>query len=87
MVAAFALIVGGVAVDAWRSSSVPRLYGAIGLTGPDPVREVANALRREIEPGDAVWVVNYHPALYVLARLASPPATPSPRSWLAPTGA
>jgi 4-amino-4-deoxy-L-arabinose transferase-like glycosyltransferase len=67
VVAAFALIVGGVAVDAWRSSTVPRLYGATGLTGPDPVREVANALRREIEPGDAVWVVNYHPALYVLA--------------------
>lgn len=68
VVAAFALIVGGVAVDAWRSSTVPRLYGAIGLTGPDPVRELADALRREIEPGDAVWVVNYHPALYVLAR-------------------
>jgi hypothetical protein len=67
VVAAFALIVGGVALDAWRSSTVPRLYGAIGLTGPDPVREVAAALRREIAPGDAIWVVNYHPAIYVLA--------------------
>jgi hypothetical protein len=67
VVAAFALVVGGVAVDAWRSSTVPRLYGAIGLTGPDPVREAAAALRREIDPGDAAWVVNYHPALYVLA--------------------
>jgi len=56
------------ALDAWRSSTVPRLYGAIGLTGPDPVREVANALRREIEPGDPVWVVNYHPVLHVMAK-------------------
>ncbi len=47
---------------------MPRLYGAIGLTGPDPVREVANALRREIEPGDPVWVVNYHPVLHVMAK-------------------
>lgn len=68
VVAAFALIVGGVALDAWRSSTVPRLYGTIGLTGPDPVREVAAALKREIDPGDRIWVVNYHPTLYVLAQ-------------------
>lgn len=68
VVAAFALIVGGVAVDAWRSSTVPRLYGAIGLGGPDPVREVAAALRRVIEPGEPVWIVNYHPTVYVLAQ-------------------
>ena len=68
VVAAFALLVGGVAVDAWRSSTVPRLYGAIGLGGPDPVREVSAALRRAIEPGERVWVVNYHPAVYVLAQ-------------------
>ncbi len=68
VVAAFALLVGGVAIDAWRSSTVPRLYGTIGLTGADPVREIAAALKREIDPGDPVWVVNYHPALYVLAQ-------------------
>jgi fatty-acyl-CoA synthase len=32
------------------------LYGAIGLGGPDPVREVAAAIRREIEPGDRIWL-------------------------------
>ncbi|MBR0651274.1 hypothetical protein GXW78_16500 [Roseomonas terrae] len=68
VVSAFALLVGGVAVDAWRSSTVPMLYAAVGLGGPDPVREVAAAIRREIEPGDPVWVVNYHPALYVLSK-------------------
>ncbi|MBR0683521.1 glycosyltransferase family 39 protein [Roseomonas eburnea] len=67
VVAAFALLVGGVSLDAWRSSTVPRLYGAIGLTGPDPVREVAAAIRQVIDPGDRIWVVNYHPTLYVLA--------------------
>ncbi len=67
VVAAFALLVGGPAVDAWRSSTIPRLYGTIGLTGPDPVREVAAAVRREIEPGEPIWVVNYHPSVHVLA--------------------
>lgn len=67
VVPAFALLVGGVALDAWRSSTVPMLYSAIGLGGPDPVREVAAAIRREIDPGDPVWIVNYHPALYVLS--------------------
>jgi 4-amino-4-deoxy-L-arabinose transferase-like glycosyltransferase len=67
VVPAFALLVGGVALDAWRSSTVPMLYSAIGLGGPDPVREVSAAIRREIDPGDEVWVVNYHPALYVLS--------------------
>ena len=67
VVAAFALLVGGPAVDAWRSSTIPRLYGAIGLTGPDPVREVAAAVRREIDPGEPIWVVNYHPTVHVLA--------------------
>lgn len=67
VVAAFALLVGGVAMDAWRSSTVPRLYAAIGLSEPDPVREVAAAVRREIQPGEPIWVVNYHPAIYVLA--------------------
>lgn len=79
VVAAFALLVGGVTVDAWRSSTVPRLYGAVGLGGPDPVREVAEAIRREIDPGDPIWVVNYHPTLYVLAnaRLATRYAFPA----------
>ena len=67
VVPAFALLVGGVTLDAWRSSTVPELYGAIGLGGPDPVREVAAAIRREIDPGDKIWVANYHPVLYVLA--------------------
>ncbi len=67
VVTAFTVLVGGVGLDAWRSSTVPMLYSAIGLGGPDPVREVAAAIRREIEPGDRIWVVNYHPALYVLS--------------------
>lgn len=67
VVPAFALLVGGVTLDAWRSSTVPELYGAIGLGGPDPVREVAAAIRREIEPGDKIWVANYHPVLYVMS--------------------
>ena len=68
VVPAFALLVGGVALDAWRSSTVPQLYGAVGLGGPDPVREVAAAIRREIDPGDPIWVVNYHPTLYVMSK-------------------
>ncbi len=32
------------------------------------MRVVARAVRREIEPGEPIWVVNYHPAVYVLAK-------------------
>jgi hypothetical protein len=67
VVAAFALLVGGVSLDAWRSSTIPRLYGTIGLSGPDPVRDVVAAVRREITPGEPIWVVNYHPTVHVLA--------------------
>jgi hypothetical protein len=70
VVIGFQLLIGAVALDAWRVAALPRLDRGIGLGAPDPVRRTAAAVRTEIDPGDPIWVVNYHPVIYVLADAA-----------------
>jgi hypothetical protein len=70
VVLGFQLLIGAVALDAWRVAALPRLDRGIGLGAPDPVRRTAAAVRAEIDPGDPIWVVNYHPVVYVLADAA-----------------
>jgi 4-amino-4-deoxy-L-arabinose transferase-like glycosyltransferase len=65
--AGFALIVAAVVLQSWLGAFVPRLDRGIGITLPDPVREVAAAVRRELGPGSRLYVANYHPVVYVLA--------------------
>jgi 4-amino-4-deoxy-L-arabinose transferase-like glycosyltransferase len=64
---AFAAIVGAVMVDSFLGAFVPRLDRGIGFTEPDPVREVAAAVREAIRPGETAFVANYHPAVYFLS--------------------
>lgn len=70
--AAFAGIVGVTAADAWRSDAAPRLDRGIGIWQPDPVREVAEAVELRSDPGDPVFIVNYHPVVYFLAKAGLP---------------
>jgi hypothetical protein len=70
VVIGFQVLIGAVALDAWRVAALPRLDRGIGLGAPDPVRRTAAAVRAEIDPGDPIWVVNYHPVVYVLAEAA-----------------
>lgn len=70
VVIGFQVLIGAVALDAWRVAALPRLDRGIGLGAPDPVRRTAAAVRAEIDPGDPIWVVNYHPVVYVLADAA-----------------
>ncbi|MCA3365161.1 MAG: glycosyltransferase family 39 protein [Roseomonas sp.] len=70
VVIGFQLLISAVALDAWRVAALPRLDRGIGLGAPDPVRRTAAAVRAEIDPGDPIWVVNYHPVVYVLADAA-----------------
>ena len=70
VVIGFQLLIGAVVLDAWRVAALPRLDRGIGLGAPDPVRRTAAAVRAEIDPGDPIWVVNYHPVVYVLADAA-----------------
>ncbi|MEN9499431.1 MAG: hypothetical protein RIS83_1250 [Pseudomonadota bacterium] len=72
VVLGFQLLVGAIALDAWRVAALPRLERGIGLGAPDPVRRTAEAVMQEIDPGDAIWVINYHPTVYVLADAALP---------------
>ncbi len=70
--AAFAGILGVTAADAWRSDAAPRLDRGIGIWQPDPVQEVAEAVELRARPGEPVFVVNYHPVVYFLARAGLP---------------
>ncbi len=47
----------------------PRLALGLGLRAPDPLEQVA-ALAREV--GDTLFVANWHPVVYVMARRESP---------------
>ncbi len=69
---AFAAIVGLVMADSLFGALVPRLDRGIGITEPDPVREVAAALREVVRPGETVFIANYHPVVYALADAAVP---------------
>jgi hypothetical protein len=72
MPAAFAGILGVTAADAWRSDAAPRLERGIGMWQPDPVQEVAEAVELRTRPGEPVFIVNYHPVVYFLARAGLP---------------
>ena len=72
MPAVFAGILGVTAADAWRSDAAPRLDRGIGMWQPDPVQEVAEAVERRARPGEPVFIVNYHPVVYFLARAGLP---------------
>lgn len=63
----FLAIIGVVMVDSFLGAFVPRLDRGIGFAVPDPVREVAAAVRAVLEPGEVAFVANYHPTVYFLS--------------------
>jgi hypothetical protein len=64
---AHALILGLVVFSSWLGAFVPRLDRGIGFVQPDPVRQVAEAIRQELAPGETIFVANYHPVVYFLS--------------------
>jgi hypothetical protein len=52
---------------------LPRLAQGAGLRMPDPARQVAAIAHAALQPGEALFVANWHPILYVLA--GRPPPT------------
>ncbi|TCZ57824.1 ArnT family glycosyltransferase [Roseicella aquatilis] len=64
--AVFVLLVGAVALGAWRQEVTVRVGRGTGLWTPDPVAAVARAVRARLQPGEAIFVANYHPVLYAL---------------------
>ncbi|WP_207792126.1 ArnT family glycosyltransferase [Siccirubricoccus phaeus] len=68
----FVVIIAVLAIGSWRADATFRIDRGIGIFAPDPVRQVAAEVRARIEPGQPIWVVNYHPSVYVLADAAIP---------------
>lgn len=64
---AYALTILAVVAHSWLGAFVPRLDRGIGIALPDPVQEVAAAIRQELAPGETIFVANYHPVVYFLA--------------------
>jgi 4-amino-4-deoxy-L-arabinose transferase-like glycosyltransferase len=64
---AYALTIGAVVIHSWLGAFVPRLDRGIGIALPDPVQEVAAAIRQELAPGETIFIANYHPVVYFLA--------------------
>ena len=61
-----------VAADAWVTDAAKRIETGPGFRRADPVRAVARSLSGTVPPGSTVWIVNYHPVVYVLADMAVP---------------
>ncbi|WP_431271073.1 ArnT family glycosyltransferase [Dankookia sp. P2] len=70
--AIFVALVAVVAVEAWRQEATVRVGRGFGIWLPDPVAEVAKAIRARIAPGDAIFIANYHPVVYALTDAALP---------------
>ena len=64
--AAFAIVVGMATLVPWTNSLAQRALIGFGLR--NPVEQVAALVAAGIEPGEPVYVVNYAPIVYFLAR-------------------
>jgi hypothetical protein len=68
--ALFAGMVTLVALDPWFGDLAPRIDR--GLDAPDPPRRVAEAIASVLQPGEPIFIANYHPTVYFLARAGLP---------------
>jgi hypothetical protein len=68
--AVFAGMVAVAALDPWFGDLAPRIDR--GLDAPDPPRRVAAALSAVLPPGEPIFIANYHPTVYFLARAGLP---------------
>lgn len=68
----YGLLVGVVVVGAWRGDAVARIERGIGIFTPDPVDLVADRIRAELQPGESIFIANYHPVIYALTDAALP---------------
>ena len=73
-----ALLVGVVALDPWRLDTAPKLWRGTALFAPDVAARVAALIAEELPPGEAIFVPNYQPVVYFLARAGIPTRFPFP---------
>jgi hypothetical protein len=59
-----------VALDPWFGDLAPRVDR--GLDAPDPPRRVAEVIASAIQPGEPIFIANYHPTVYFLAQAGLP---------------
>jgi len=67
-----------VALDPWRLDSAARLERGANLLAPDVPARVAALIAAELPPGEAIFVPNYQPIVYFLARAGIPTRFPFP---------
>lgn len=82
--AAVLLLAIGIASLPVATTLLPRLGTGFGWRLPDPPAQVAAIARANLAPGEAMWVVNWHPVTYVLAGHAPPTRFPFPSHLAGP---
>ncbi|MCS6890283.1 MAG: glycosyltransferase family 39 protein [Rhodovarius sp.] len=73
-----ALLIGAIALDAWRIDAAPRFWRGAEAFGPDTPARIAELIREEMPPGEPIFVANYQPIIYFLAEAAIPTRFPFP---------
>lgn len=68
----FGLLIGVVMLGSWRADATARIERGIGLFADDPVRRVSAIIRAGLQPGETIFIANYHPVIYALTDAALP---------------
>jgi hypothetical protein len=70
--AAIAVLAGAIALMPVLDALMPRFANGFGLRQPDPPRQVAAMVQAMLQPGQSLYVANWHTVLYVLAGQTPP---------------
>lgn len=76
--ALFALLLALVALSPWRQDTATRLGRGPAMMGPDVPARIAALIAEELPPGEAIFVPNYQPIIYLLANAGIPTRFPFP---------
>jgi hypothetical protein len=68
----YGLLIGVVMLGSWRADATARIERGIGTFAPDPVAQVAARIRTELQPGESIFIANYHPVIYALTDATLP---------------
>jgi 4-amino-4-deoxy-L-arabinose transferase-like glycosyltransferase len=70
--------VAAICLDVLAADLAPRLARGFAMGSPDTPRRMAALMNDELLPGDSIFVPNYQPVVYFLARAALPTRFPFP---------
>ncbi len=70
--AAVVVLAGAIAMMPILETVMPRVANGFGIRQPDPPRQVAALVEATLQPGQSLYIANWHTILYVLAGQTPP---------------